>query len=142
MLVEQPLLQGEVLLRKSRQARQSVVDHRVRIGLNGKKLYTFAYREAQPARGGPRNRAAFGLEAAGARFHDVRLRRDIYYTPDGPLGDAGPVRIPRDATTRRAAGFTNLFPVGEGAGYAGGIMSAALDGARSARALLELGLAR
>jgi uncharacterized FAD-dependent dehydrogenase len=55
---------------------------------------------------------------------------------------AGPVRIPRDPRTRRASGFTNLFPVGEGAGYAGGIMSAALDGARSARALLELGVER
>jgi uncharacterized FAD-dependent dehydrogenase len=50
---------------------------------------------------------------------------------------SGPVRMIRDAVTRRAAGFTNLFPVGEGAGHAGGIMSAALDGARSALALLE-----
>jgi len=41
---------------------------------------------------------------------------------------ACPVRIPRDATTRRATGFENLLPAGEGAGYAGGIMSAALDG--------------
>jgi len=52
---------------------------------------------------------------------------------------ACPVRIPRDAATRRAEGFTNLFPIGEGAGYAGGIMSAAIDGARSALALLEHG---
>jgi len=33
-------------------------------------------------------------------------------------------------------GFENLWPVGEGAGHAGGIMSAAIDGARSAWALL------
>jgi uncharacterized FAD-dependent dehydrogenase len=52
---------------------------------------------------------------------------------------SGPVRMPRDATTRRARGFDNLFPVGEGAGYAGGIMSAALDGAHSALALLRHG---
>ncbi len=52
---------------------------------------------------------------------------------------SGPVRMSRDRATRRAAGFTNLFPVGEGAGYSGGIMSAALDGAHSARALLSLG---
>lgn len=52
---------------------------------------------------------------------------------------AGSVRIPRDPASRRAQGFQNLYPVGEGAGYAGGIMSAALDGARSALALLELG---
>jgi hypothetical protein len=52
---------------------------------------------------------------------------------------SGPVRMPRDALTRRALGFENLYPVGEGAGFAGGIMSAALDGARSALALLEHG---
>lgn len=53
---------------------------------------------------------------------------------------SGPIRLPRDSTTRRATGFVNLLPVGEGAGYAGGIMSAAIDGARSAQALLEVGL--
>jgi uncharacterized FAD-dependent dehydrogenase len=53
---------------------------------------------------------------------------------------ACPVRIPRDLKSRRARGFANLFPAGEGAGYAGGIMSAALDGARCALALLEHGI--
>ena len=55
---------------------------------------------------------------------------------------SGPVRIPRERETLRARGFENLYPVGEGAGWAGGIMSAAIDGARSARALLVHGLAR
>jgi uncharacterized protein len=50
---------------------------------------------------------------------------------------SGPVRLPRDAETRLAEGFANLYPAGEGAGYAGGIMSAAIDGARSAHALLR-----
>jgi len=50
---------------------------------------------------------------------------------------SGPVRIPRDRVTYRAIGFTNLYPVGEGAGYAGGIMSAALDGANAAQALIR-----
>ena len=49
---------------------------------------------------------------------------------------SGPLRLPRDRDTRRAVGFDNLWPVGEGAGFAGGIMSAAIDGARSAWALL------
>ncbi len=49
---------------------------------------------------------------------------------------SGPLRMPRDGETRQARGFENLFPVGEGAGQAGGIMSAAIDGARSAWALL------
>jgi len=53
---------------------------------------------------------------------------------------ACPVRIPRAPATRRADGFANLYPIGEGAGYAGGIMSAAIDGARSALALLEHGI--
>lgn len=55
---------------------------------------------------------------------------------------SGPVRIPRDRRTRLAAGFANLWPVGEGAGWAGGIMSAMIDGARAARAIAELGVER
>lgn len=49
---------------------------------------------------------------------------------------SGPLRIPRDPVARTATGMPNLWPVGEGAGYAGGIMSAAIDGARSAWAAL------
>ena len=50
---------------------------------------------------------------------------------------SSPLRIPRDPETRLARGFDNVYPIGEGAGYAGGIMSAAIDGARSAWALLR-----
>lgn len=46
-----------------------------------------------------------------------------------------PVRIPRDAETLMHAGVEGLFPAGEGAGYAGGIISAALDGERIADAV-------
>jgi len=53
---------------------------------------------------------------------------------------SGPVRMVRDPASRAAFGFPNLYPVGEGAGYAGGIMSAALDGARSAQSLLRGGI--
>jgi hypothetical protein len=45
---------------------------------------------------------------------------------------SGPIRLPRDRDTSVADGFDNLYPIGEGAGYAGGIMSAAIDGARAA----------
>jgi uncharacterized FAD-dependent dehydrogenase len=55
---------------------------------------------------------------------------------------SGPLRMPRDRVTRRAAGWLNLYPIGEGAGWAGGIMSAMLDGANSALAALSTGLAR
>jgi hypothetical protein len=53
---------------------------------------------------------------------------------------SGPVRMPRDAMTRVARGFVNVYPVGEGAGYAGGIMSAALDGANAALQIVKLGV--
>ena len=42
----------------------------------------------------------------------------------------------RDPETRAAPGFAGLYPVGEGAGYAGGIVSAAVDGLRSALAVI------
>lgn len=49
---------------------------------------------------------------------------------------SSPLRMPRDSEGRQAVGLENVWPVGEGAGHAGGIMSAAIDGARSAWALL------
>lgn len=50
---------------------------------------------------------------------------------------SSPVRIPRDPATRESTSTPGLFPVGEGAGFAGGIMSAAVDGMRSAAALVQ-----
>ncbi|MBI5434579.1 MAG: FAD-dependent monooxygenase, partial [Planctomycetes bacterium] len=50
---------------------------------------------------------------------------------------SGPVRVPRDRVSRLARGISNLYPLGEGAGYAGGIMSAALDGANAALSYLD-----
>jgi uncharacterized FAD-dependent dehydrogenase len=47
---------------------------------------------------------------------------------------SSPVRVPRDASTLAHPQIENLFPCGEGAGYAGGIVSAAIDGARCAQA--------
>jgi len=49
---------------------------------------------------------------------------------------SSPVRIVRDVRTRESPGISGLYPVGEGAGYAGGIVSAAVDGLRSARAVV------
>ena len=49
---------------------------------------------------------------------------------------SAPVRLLRDAATRQSPGIVGLYPVGEGAGYAGGIVSAAVDGLRSARAII------
>jgi uncharacterized FAD-dependent dehydrogenase len=46
---------------------------------------------------------------------------------------SAPVRIPRDAATLMHPQVPGLFPCGEGAGYAGGITSSAMDGQRVAR---------
>jgi len=45
---------------------------------------------------------------------------------------SSPVRIPRDSTSLEHPQIKNLYPCGEGAGYAGGIVSAAMDGERVA----------
>ena len=62
-------------------------------------------------------------------------------TPDALLTGAetrtsSPVRILR-TDGRCALGYENIYPVGEGAGYAGGITSAAVDGVRTALALMQ-----
>ncbi len=50
---------------------------------------------------------------------------------------SAPVRLPRNPETLDSTGVGGLFPVGEGAGYAGGITSAAVDGIRAAEVILE-----
>lgn len=47
-----------------------------------------------------------------------------------------PIRVMRNPETREAFGMAGLYPAGEGAGYAGGIVSSATDGIRSAEAML------
>ena len=48
---------------------------------------------------------------------------------------SSPVRVPRDKETLQHLQITNLYPCAEGAGYAGGIVSAAMDGMRIAEML-------
>ena len=48
---------------------------------------------------------------------------------------SAPVRIPRDKATLQHPVVAGLYPCGEGAGYAGGIVSAAMDGERCAEAV-------
>ena len=50
---------------------------------------------------------------------------------------SSPVRIPRNADTLQHPQIHNLYPCGEGAGYAGGIVSAAIDGERVAMMLVQ-----
>jgi uncharacterized FAD-dependent dehydrogenase len=50
---------------------------------------------------------------------------------------SSPVQIPRDARTLQHPQLRGLYPCGEGAGFAGGIMSAAMDGVRCAEAIIQ-----
>ena len=68
-----------------------------------------------------------------------------YYTNDAIVvgtesRTSSPVRIPRDAESYQHPQIRNLYPCGEGAGYAGGIVSAAMDGQKLANVIaLQLG---
>lgn len=50
---------------------------------------------------------------------------------------SSPVRIPRDRETMKSINVQGIYPGGEGAGYAGGIMSAAVDGIKIAEKIIE-----
>lgn len=54
---------------------------------------------------------------------------------------SSPLRITRDANTFQSSSTRGLYPAGEGAGYAGGILSAGVDGIRVAEALAQAMLA-
>lgn len=94
------------------------------------------------------------LDSAGVPFAD-KLRaalRVFERRMPGYAGDeavlvatesrtSSPVRVPRDRETLESPDLAGLYPTGEGAGYAGGIVSAALDGRKVARAIaLRLGI--
>ena len=51
---------------------------------------------------------------------------------------SSPVKVPRDKDTLEHIQMKRLFPCGEGAGYAGGIVSAAMDGERCAEAVVKM----
>lgn len=66
-----------------------------------------------------------------------------YYTNDAQVvgvesRTSSPVKIPRDKETLEHTQIRRFFPCAEGAGYAGGIVSAAMDGERCAEAAYEL----
>jgi uncharacterized FAD-dependent dehydrogenase len=75
-----------------------------------------------------------GLPLVDRRFGG-RFLRDATLTGPESRGSS-PVRIPREPDSRQSPGVVGLFPCGEGAGYAGGIISAAVDGLRTARAIV------
>jgi len=80
-----------------------------------------AIREALPAFG----KQIRGFDRADAILTGVETRT------------SSPLRITRDADTLQSLNMRGLFPAGEGAGYAGGILSAGVDGIRVAEAVAK-----
>ena len=73
-------------------------------------------------------------------FKEFGKKMRGYYTNDAVVvatesRTSSPVRIPRNEESLEHPQIKNLYPCGEGAGYAGGIVSAAMDGERIARQL-------
>lgn len=65
-----------------------------------------------------------GFVCEGALLHGVETRT------------SAPVRVVRNAASCESVSTPGLFPAGEGAGYAGGIVSAAVDGLKAGNAVL------
>ncbi|MEO9021027.1 MAG: FAD-dependent protein [Ginsengibacter sp.] len=82
-----------------------------------------------------------GLQLFAAKI-PTKNRHSGYFTNEAVLiatesRTSSPVRIPRDEKLLHHPQIKNLFPCGEGAGYAGGIVSAAMDGERVALSAFE-----
>jgi uncharacterized FAD-dependent dehydrogenase len=75
-----------------------------------------------------------GLPQMDRRWHGRFLKDAVLAGPEAR--GSSPIRIDRDNDTRESPGIPGLFPVGEGAGYAGGIVSAAVDGLKTAKAIV------
>ncbi|MCW3074531.1 MAG: FAD-binding protein [Flaviaesturariibacter sp.] len=78
-----------------------------------------------------------------AAFKEFGKKLKGYYTNEAVVvatesRTSSPVRIPRDNVTLHHPQVSNLYPCAEGAGYAGGIVSAAMDGERIANIIAEL----
>lgn len=74
-----------------------------------------------------------GFGVFGRRMHGFMTREAQVLGVESRT--SSPVRIPRDPETLMHVSVRGLYPAGEGAGYAGGIISAALDGERIAEAI-------
>ena len=67
-----------------------------------------------------------GSKSFGKKMRGYLTEEAIIVAPESRT--SSPVRIPRDEIKLHHPQITNLYPCGEGAGYAGGIVSAAMDG--------------
>ena len=77
-----------------------------------------------------------GLQQFGKKMKGYYTNEAIVVATESRT--SSPVRIPRDNITLQHPQIKGLFPCGEGAGYAGGIVSAAMDGEKIALSIAEL----
>lgn len=76
-----------------------------------------------------------GLPVMDRKWRGQFLRNAVLVGPE--MRGSSPVRIDREFDSRESPGIRGLYPVGEGAGFAGGIVTAAVDGLRTARVIVE-----
>tara|TARA_B110000444_G_scaffold134191_1_gene126020 strand:+ start:1168 stop:2709 length:1542 start_codon:yes stop_codon:yes gene_type:complete len=72
-----------------------------------------------------------GLRQIGEHMKGYFTNEAVVHAPESRT--SSPVRIPRDRDTLEHPQIKGLYPCGEGAGYAGGIISAAIDGEKCAK---------
>jgi uncharacterized FAD-dependent dehydrogenase len=77
-----------------------------------------------------------GFKEFGKAMRGYMTNEAILHAPESRT--SSPVRIPRDNETLEHPQIKGLYPCGEGAGYAGGIISAAIDGEKCAIKIAEL----
>ncbi len=77
-----------------------------------------------------------GFAGFGKKMKEYYTNEAILVAPESRT--SSPVRIPRDNVSLNHPQLINLFPCGEGAGYAGGIVSAAIDGEKVAVSIMEV----
>ncbi len=71
-----------------------------------------------------------GFQQFGRSMKGYLTNEAVVHAPESRT--SSPVRIPRDRKTLEHIQIKGLYPCGEGAGYAGGIISAAIDGEKCA----------
>lgn len=76
-----------------------------------------------------------GFKAFGKTMKGYLTNDAVLHAPESRT--SSPVRIPRDRQTFEHVQIKGLYPCGEGAGYAGGIISAAIDGEKCAEKSIE-----
>ncbi len=77
-----------------------------------------------------------GFTEFGKSMRGFLTNEAVLHAPESRT--SSPVRIPRDSESLEHVQIKGLYPCGEGAGYAGGIISAAIDGEKCALKIGEV----